>query len=174
MTEEQPKTIRDEIEGLSKAIAELSGEEQKKKKKKRPMRIPFAAKLTRRDMKENYANVLYIRENHNVEFMKLPISEGAVLINDKPYVASTDYVLHYKNKPFLIIPEWGTHPFSKASNLNQAERDQRTNLGYKILLNKMKTESIEPKKRLKVSGWLILTLIILGIIAYYFFNQGGV
>ena len=163
---EESRTLRDEIRKLNESITDLSSDKKKKEKK---FRFPWRARVNKTHAKKGYTSVCYINENRGVNFMKVPIKDGTVMINEIPYLATTDYMLTYKNKPFLIIPSWNTEPFSPGKDLDDAKREKKTAYGYRLLLNKMKSETIEAKKKFGGIG-IILVILALAAAAYYFFG----
>ncbi len=163
---EEEGTLKDEIRMLRESV------EQGNKKKVRKFRLPFSGKIGRGKVKRNYASICYINENREVKFTRAPIEEGIIMIDGAPHVATTDHLLTYRNKPFLIIPSWNTTPFSPQKDLDKAMREKTISVGYRLLLNKIKYEAIKPKSR-GGFGIVIFGLLIAGVAAYYFFGGGG-
>jgi hypothetical protein len=103
--------------------------------------------------------------------MKTPIEEMAIMIKDSPYLATAEHMMTYNNKPMLIVPSWNTTPFSPKEDMNEAEKNQTLNLGYRILLNKMKVEVAGVKKKM---SWLLIVggmALVIGLI--YLISQGS-
>ncbi|MCK9371128.1 hypothetical protein M0R04_14545 [Candidatus Dojkabacteria bacterium] len=166
---EEETTLRDEIRNLGRKLENKKIEEEKHKK----FKFPRVAKLTQKKSKEGYASVCFINENRDVKFLKLPIKEGSVIYNGSPYIASTDYMLNYKNKPFLIIPTWDIAPFSPQKQYDDAFEQKRLNVGYRLVLNTLKSEQIKPKASFG-SAWIWIAVIALvGAGAYYLYQRGG-
>lgn len=148
---DKEKSIRD----LLQQLVDNSGQLEKEKKVKK-FSMPWNIRLFGKGaLKRNYVIVCYINDNKNVQFMKVPISESAMMIKDSPYVAMAEHMLTYNNKPMLIVPSWNTTPFSPKENLDEAEKERTLNLGYRILLNKMKTEVTLAKKKM---SWLVILI----------------
>jgi len=165
MTKEEP-SLRDEIKKLNENFSEVV-----KKKEAKSFFFPFKARLSKKKVSDGYASVCYINENRGVNFMRVPIKEGAIMINGVPHIATTEYMLNYKNKPLLIVPSWNVEPFSPSKNLNEAEKENKLNLGYKLILNTLKSEQIQQKKT--ISGMTIFIIIIVIIIGLYAASKGG-
>jgi len=160
-------TLKDEIRKLNENFQELV-----KKKEAKKFRLPWKARVSKKRAKEGYAGICYINENRSVNFMKVPIKEGTIIINGTPHLATTDYMLNFKNKPFLIVPSWNTEPFSPVENLEEATANKKTTYGYRLLLNTLKSEQLETKKKV---GTAIIILIILAILAGgYYLLKGGI
>ena len=162
------KSLREEIEELKDSVEETK---HGKKKKKPDFKMPFMARVGKKKVKDGFASICYVNENKGIKFLKAPIREGVVTIEGKPHLATTDYVMNYKNKPFMIIPAWNTKPFSPMADLTKAAEDKTTTVGYRLLLNMMKSEQIKQKPAMSMGIIIILLLAIGG--AVYYFTQGG-
>lgn len=164
--EEKEKTKDKSIRDLMQEIVKQNETAEKTKK----FRFGFMDDLKirlfgKKAMKNNYVIVCLINENRHVSFIKVPIKENALMIKDSPYVAMSDHILLYNKKPMLIIPSWSTEPFSPKKDLEEADREKRMNLGYRILLNKMKIEVTSAKKQI---NWLLIVggLAVIGGLVY--------
>lgn len=166
MEEKTELSLRDELRRLSENL-----EESIEKKQTKKFKLPFKGRVNKKKIKEGWASICYINENKGVNFMRVPIKEGTVLINGIPHVATPDYVLNYKNKPFMIVPSWNIEPFSPSKNLNEAQEKNKTNVGYKLILNTLKSEQIQQKPKFNIGIILIILAVIIG--AIYFLNKGG-
>ncbi len=163
---ERPPSLRDSMNELNKNFEELV-----KKKRTRKFGIPWKSRVSKLSAREGYASICYINENRGIKFIKAPIKEGAIIIDGIPHLATTDYMLTYKNKPFLIVPSWNTEPFAPEENLSEAARNKRTTYGYRLLLNTLKSEQLETKK--SISGMTIFILIAAIVAIGYYFTRGG-
>jgi len=164
--EEEKGNLRDEIAKLNENFDELV-----KKKEVKKFRLPFAAKVGRKKAKDGYAAICYINENRGIKFLKAPIREGTIMINGVPHLATTNFMLHYKNKPFLIVPSWNTNPFAPAENVKEAMTEKTTTAGYRLLLNTLKSEQIKQKP--KISFGIIIVILLAIAAGVYYFTQGG-
>lgn len=160
------KPLREEIDELKQLVIEQQAEKTEKK-----FKLPGKARVSKSKAKNNYVTVCFINENREVVFKRVQIKEGTFIHDDTPYLATTDYMLTYKSKPFLIVPAWSIKPFSPEQNYDQATREKNTTVGYRLLLNTMKNEMVSTKKKINIA----VILIILGIIGAvaYFGSQGG-
>lgn len=169
--ENKEKSLRD----LMQELVEQNKKESDKKKNKK-FRFSFFDDLKIRffgkgQLKKNYVIVQYINENRAVSFMKVPIEDNALMIKDSPYMAMSDHILLYDKKPMIILPSWNTEPFSPRENMAEAERNKTLNLGYRLLLNKMKVEVQNTKKKM---NWIMIVggiALIIGLI--YLISKGG-
>lgn len=170
--EEENKGLKDEIRLLRKTIE--SGEiVEKKEKKPKPFKIPWKAKVGKTQSKKNYATVMNILENGDVNFTREQIDGQTIIVDGVPRLATGDVILRYKNKPLIVLPNWSVKPFSLADNYAEVEKQNMNIRGYKILLNKMKQEAISAKKKfaMGVGMWIILGLVIIGAGYYFFFMK---
>ena len=160
--------LKDEIRRLKEKI---DGEENIKEKKGKKFKIPYKGRLNKKNLKDNYVTVLYLKNNHTGEFIKVKIDESATMINGIPRIATTDEIIYIDGKtPLIIQPEWSVKPISISDNYEEAVKKELTSEGFSVLLNKMKKEAIQTKK--KMSGWIIIVIIaVIGIAG--FFLLGG-
>ena len=160
--------LKDEIKRLKDKID--GNIEQPKDKKK--FKIPFKAKVKVNELKKNFVTVLYLKNNHTGEFIKVPIDESSTMINGIPRIATTEEIIYIDGKtPLIIQPEWSVKPISISDNYEQAVKEQLTSEGFTVLLNRMKKEAIISKK--KMSGWLIILIIaVIGIVGFILLGGG--
>ena len=163
---EENKTIREDVEGISKKLDELI--EQKKVKK---FKMPYSAKLGKSKIKKGYVIVQYINENREVTFFKKPIEEGTIMHNETPHLANAKCMLSYKGKPMLIVPSWSIEPFSPQQNMDDAERLKSLSIGYRYVFNRMKNSLISAKK--KMSWAVVIGGIAVIILLGYLISTGG-
>ena len=96
MTDEEEKTtLREEIKRMNQNIEDIS----QKKKNTKGFRFPWNARVSNKKIKDGWASVLYIQENKGIKFLRAPINEGTVMIDDTPHIATPEYILTYKSKP---------------------------------------------------------------------------
>jgi len=164
-----------EERSLKEEMARLSAtfEEMVQKKETKRFRMPFKGWMGRKKVRDGWAIILYINENRSLKFMKAPIKEGTVMIDGAPFLATTDYMLNYKNKPVIIIPSWNVEPFSPQNNLDEATQKAKLNVGYRMLLNRLKSEQIKPKASISI-GMIIILLAVIGGAIWYFTKGGGI
>ena len=162
-----------EKESLRDILEEIKINQKKlvDEKKVKSWKLPWKAKVGKGKLKQGYITVQYINSNNESEFMKVQVSEGAMMIKDAPYIATPDYMLTHKGKPMIIVHADSAEPYSPSKHLEEAEKDKRLQLGNRILLNKMKSESIKPKKPIPW-GIILGGLAVIGIL-FYFLSKGG-
>lgn len=165
---EEETSLKDEIKKMSQNFETLISEGKAKK-----FKLPLKANVNKTKAKENYAGICYINENREVKFIKLPIKEGGIIVDGQPHLATPEYTLTYKNKPFIIVPSWNLKPFSPEENFDDAIRGKHTSHGHRLLLNIMKNETLQLKKKLGL-GALGLGILVIGVIGYLVTRNGGV
>jgi len=158
---------------LKEILMDIQNNQKKliEEKKVKKFRLPWKSKVGKAKIKQGYITVAYINGNKEVEFIRVPVSEGATMIKDAPYLATSEYMLTHKGKPMIIINSESVKPYSPAEHIEEAEANHQLQLGYRILLNKMKSEVIKPKKPTHW-GIVIGGLAVIGIIFYVMSNGG--
>ena len=160
---EEEKSLKEVISELNETLKE----QKAKKEKVRKFGIPFGAKVGKAKVKKGWATVQIIRENRNVDFIKIPIEQQTAIIDGVPRIFTPDEMLSFKGKPFVILPSWSVKPFSPTDNYSETTKQGYAAQGYKLLLSRMKSEIVDGKK--KMSGsiiWWIIGLAALGFIAF--------
>ena len=161
-------------ESLSAKIERLIQMQEKAQgeKKMGKFKLPWGAKLSKANIKKNYVNVIYIKDNKDMNIVKLPIEDETVTIDGLPRVASSDYVMLLNGKPTIIQPSWSIAPFNPTKDITETEAQELSAKGRRLVFAKMKNDIIAPKK---MGGgmmiWIILGLAVLGI--GYYLMKGG-
>ena len=163
---EEGKSLKEELQ----EIKELVKDTERKPKKQREFRIPFKGKVSGKRVRDNWITVMKVNENNNISFARHKIEDQTVMVDNVPRLATGKYVLNYKRKPLMIVPSWSVEPFAPENNYEETEKKNMNIRGYKLLMNKMKTEAIMPTK--KMGGWAIAIggLVIGAIIIYALFT----
>ena len=159
--------LREEL----KEIKELLVETKEKKEKK--FRLPFTKKVSPRSGSKGYITLLKINENGFIDIKKEKIEDQTIMVDGIPRLAPPNVVLHWKKNPILILPSWSVKPFSPADNYEESEKEKMNTKGYKILLDKMKKETVGSKPQMGNMIKWILGLGLLAIIIYAFVTSGG-
>ena len=169
MDDIKEKSMKELIEELVR-----TNKEALENKKKPWFKLPAKAKLNKGHLKKNYVTVMYIKENKECDFVRVPIDESTTLIEGTPRLATAEYTLTHKGKPIIIQPAWSVKPFSPTESYNKTLEDGDSSAGYKLLLNKLKKEVIMPKKG--PGGWLVWVLIAIAVVGvgYYLLKSGGI
>jgi hypothetical protein len=163
----------DEEKSLKEVISELNEtlkETKIAKEKKKSFSLPFGARVGKAKVKKGWATYMVIRENRNVDFIKKPIEQQTVVIDDVPRIATPDEMLSYKGKPFVILPSWSVKPFSPTDNYDATIKNGYASQGYKLLLSRMKSEIVDGKK--KISGSLIWIIIAVVVGGFFLMKSG--
>jgi len=161
--------LQEDIQQIKKVI--LSNKEEKSKKK---FKYPFGTKVGKSQRRKNYVTVLLVNENGTCEFKKHRIDEQTILEKSIPRLATSEYVLFdKKGNPLIILPSWSVEPFSAKKNFNESLNNGSNIKGYSILMNKMKLETINPRKKMGSMAKWIIGLAVAAIIGYALLTGGG-
>jgi hypothetical protein len=153
------------IEGLQAIPAKEEVIEEK------PFKIPFGARVSKGKAKKGWTTVQIIRNNGNIDFKRVQVTDGTVRVDDFPRVATIDYKLTYKGRPFLIVPEWSMKPFSAVENYEETVKEKMNMAGRKIVLSKLEGEQLKKKTGFGGIGWIILLIVGAGV--GWYIMQGG-
>lgn len=156
--------IRDEIK-----IAEAL-----KRVEEKDFRFPFGKKVGRGQKRKNFVTVLILNENGTYIFNKYRIEDQTIMHEMIPRLATTGHVMFdKKGNPMVILPNWSVEPFSPLEHYKQSMIDGSNTKGYQILLAKLLSEQIKPKKPMgNLIKWII-GIGLIGIIAYAFISGSG-
>jgi hypothetical protein len=180
--------------GISEDIKELKDLiKEKEENKPKKLRLPFRAKAGKRKQKRNYVGILKINENGVITPTKQQIIEQTVMVDGIPRLATTDFVLRWnvfrpfslqKQFPLMLLPSWSVKPlkpsdledgkpFNPEEHYKESMEDGSNIKGYKLLMNRMKTETVEAKKGLG-GGWLkwVIGFLVLAVIGYAVLTGG--
>lgn len=160
-----------EIQDELKSIRTLLEEKDKKKEKK--FRLPMSAKVNKSRAKQNWVTVMKINENGHVNFKRFQITKQTIVEEGIPRLATAGYVTYYKNNPLIILPSWSVEPFSPRDHYEKSMIDGSNTKGFQLLMDKMKSETLNPKKPM---GNMIKWIIGIGlavIIGYALITGGG-
>ena len=167
------------IDVIYNKLGDKSAAEEDYKK----FKLPFKAKLGAAKLRKGWVTVLYLNANKNISFGKYIIKDGVVKVNGLYYEAAAENIMIYKNKPFLILPEWNEKPvapntiknpyksFSPSENFKEASENKTLTMGQRYILNAFETDAIKPK--MKLSGSLILWIIIIAAAGYFILKKYG-
>lgn len=158
--------IRQLMEKMAKSQEELIAQ-----KKMKGFKLPFAARISNQKLKRNYITVQYIQDNKEVKFIKAPIDESTITINEIPYLAQSEHIMTHKGKPFITVVAGDTEPLSIPQRLDDASDKKRLTVGYRLLLNKLKTNML--KQKTEINWPLIIGGIFVVIIIGYFLSSGN-
>lgn len=157
MTEEG--TLKDEIRKINENLEKLTS--SGKVKGFKPNK-----KLTNSDLKKNYILGIIIGENKEIKFLKLPVSEGTTTLEGSPRLATKEYLLTYRGKPAIILPEASCKPYCLKEELDEDAKNNLLAVGYRLLMNRQEQGELKAKKG--ISSWMILIIVAaIGVAAYF-------
>ena len=144
---------------------------KEKKEEKKFFKFPRRAKVSKAKARKGWTGVIMLRNNRQMDFMRVPTDEQTTMIEGTPRIATAEDVFYYKGKPVVVYPEWSAKPLSITEHYDQTRREKYNSVGYKLLLNKMKKEVIMTSKA--ISGLAIfIGVIVLAAIGYFAFKGG--
>jgi hypothetical protein len=158
----EEKTIKDELRELKEIVSDTKKEKERVSK---PFRMPWKARLSPRKLRKGYITIAQINENMAVDFIREPIIDGTVKLDDTYHAIEDFDIFNYKNRPFIFIAKNKLNPYNPLEG-------QHETYGQKYVMARMEGERITAKKAL---GWgvSIGILIIVGVIVYALFTGGG-
>lgn len=154
--EKNHKSLKERVETL---------EEKGGKGKAKKFFIPFKARIGKKSMRDGYASVVVIEDNHNIDFRKEKITDGVIQLDDSFHAINPNHIYFYKGKPFIFQPKRKQNPYDPLSGKHET-------YGDKYILAKMEEGKITGKKRKLGWGLTIGGIVILGIIVYSFLTGG--
>jgi len=164
--------LQDELKEIKERLAKQEGEKLPEKKPKK-FNIPFFKRINAKQASQNYVTVIKINENGFLDFKKEKIVEQTIIVDGIPRLATPNYVLHYKKNPCIIQPSWSVRPFSPEDAVKESLNDGSNTNGYKILMARMKSDSLGSKPQ--VSGMVkwVIGIIFAVIVGYALLTGGG-
>ncbi len=137
--------------------------------KGKKFKVPLKHRIFKRQFsKDNYALVIWIRQNGSIDIKKVRIKDNTIKVGDVYYDASASYVLRYKNYPVIIQPEWNikpvgseTQPWKPQENIKKAINNGTLSSAEKFILHAIKMDLVKGKPKLNW-GVILLILAVLG------------
>lgn len=159
--EKSEKTLRDEIREMKGMLDEGS----RKEKKVKPFRLPFKSRLSKSRLRRGYITVAVINDNMAVDFIREPIIDGTIKLEDTFHAVEEFDIFSYKGRPLIFQAK------SKLNPYNPLEGTHET-YGQKYIMARMEGDKIIGKKKIGL-GISIGILIIVGVIIYALFTGGS-
>ena len=157
--EEKEKTLREEILDLKEVVREGT------QKKQKPFKIPFKARLNKAKLRQGYLTIAVINDNMSLDFIREPIIDGTIKLEDTFHAIEEFDIFNYKGKPFIFQPKSKLNPYNPL-------KGQHETYGQKYVMARMEGDRIISKKKIGI-GISIGVLIIVGVIAYALFTGGS-
>ena len=165
MVEQEEKSLRDLL------IDMASKKETVEDNKKKPWKMPWKGKLSKAKARKGYVTVIYLKDNRNMDFVRVPIDEQTTMVDGSPRIATADDVFYHRGKPVIIQPSWSVKPISITDNYEETMKREYGSQGYKLLLNRMKKEVLVTAKT--IGSWaIILVVLAVGALAYFAWKGG--
>ena len=164
MEEQKQTSIRDEIQELKELVSDTS--RKKKGKKIKSFRLPLKAKVNNAKLKKGYVTVVKMEDNFGVDFIREPIVDGTIKLDDTFHAVEEYDIFNYKGKPLIFQPKSKLNPYNPLKGKHET-------YGQKYIMARMEGDKITNKKKLGI-GISIGALIIGAVIVYALFSGGGV
>jgi hypothetical protein len=165
--EERNRSMSEKLDDVLTSLKD--SQEGKKKKKEVKFELPFNIKSgAKAKIKKNYCVVQVINDNGSIDFKMLPIHNNMVHLkeNDSYHVATADYILRYKEYPFMIVPSFDSEPYNIKKNFEEADKEGRLTTWQKYYINVMNLSALKPKMQL---GGKAIFLLVIGAIVFIAF-----
>lgn len=167
MTEDISLTERfKQLEAKQGEIERLVKEGKLKKGK-----LPFKAFISNRRARKGWISILRLLSNGAAYFTRAQIDENIVEIDGQLHVVDPRYIISYKKKPLIILPEWSMYPLSLKEHYERTEADGLKAMGTRHVYNYMKRNLVKEKKKFGF-GVILLVLMVIGGIVWYMYKQG--
>lgn len=155
----EEKSLRDELQDI-KGILE---EQQTKKPKK--FKLPLKARVTKGKLKNGYITIATIHENKAVDFVREPVIDGTIKLDDTIHSIDAMDIFNYKGRPLIFQAKNKLNPYNPLSGINET-------YGQKYVMARMEGDKIIGKKKVGL-GMSIGVLIIVAVIVYALFTGGS-
>lgn len=163
---QSPPTLIELMSNINKNLEELKPTGKIKKWK-----LPFKARVGKSKAKKNWVGTIMINENSTLDMCKLPIDEGVIQKDGVPHLATTDYIMYWKNKPVLIVPKWSIEPISPRKIYEDSVRNKTLSAGFKLIANFLEKGQLDNKKKMGLAPIIILG--ILAAVGYFLYKSGA-
>ena len=161
-------------EKLDKIIALQQG--STKSPDNKGFKLPFGVENgIKSKTKNNYCIVQTIGDNGTVDFKLMPIQNNMIYIaaTDTWHMATSNYILRYKNYPMLIQPTFDSEPFSINKQFNDAFAEGRLTTWQKFYINVMNLSQMKPKMQFSGKTIFIIGILVVIAIAFIVSRTGG-
>lgn len=175
--------IKEDLEKVVSYVEKSQMEESKKKEKK--FKIPFGKKVSNNQRKKNYVTLILLGDNNGLDFKKVQIEDQTFMEDSIPRLAGAGYIYYYKRNPCIILPSWSVEPlsepgdkkilkpFSSKEDFEESLKDGRNTVGYRLLMNRMKSAMMDNKKKIGGALKWALGLGLAALIGYALITGGG-
>ena len=163
--------LQDDLKEIKEKLAKQEAEKHPAKKPSL-FKIPWTKRVNPKQASQNCVTVIKINENGFLDFRKERIVEQTIIVDGVPRLATPEYVLHFKKNPCIILPSWSVKPYSPEDAVKASLEDGSNTKGYKILMARMKSDSLGAKPQSGMIKWVI-GIIFAVIVGYALLTGGG-
>jgi len=164
MDGEKRTSLVSRMEQLEIYLAELDKKKKKKFKLGRKLE-----KLSKVKLKQNYIIVLYLRTNGTILINQYKIEDEKIFIKESGlyHSVTTDSILNYNGKPFVIQPEWSLTPIIPREHALKTQEKGESALPQKVILELSEAGKIKKKSALPFSGKIALLILVAVVFIAY-------
>lgn len=159
---EEEKTLKEQLSEINMKL-----DSQKKK----PFKLPFKARVSKGRIRNGYVIVQVITDNKNIDFVKEPIVNGTIKLEDTYHAVDDLDIFYYKGKPLVHLPKKRLTSYNPMTLQKPLDGSNET-YGQRYVMARMESDKITGKKKFGL-GIGIGVLVILGVLAYAFFGGGA-
>jgi len=168
--------LRELIARNNELLEKVTGD--KKKRRQKDFKLPFTKAFgSPGKIKRGNCLVLSVLNNGSADINWFPIVDGMITLkNGLGYPAGSKYILNYKNKPLMIIPEWNERPFNRFNDFNNALKNGELSYPQRVMgeLAERKALKMDQKKGLGGKLWIFVIIgIIVLVLAYILISKGS-
>lgn len=175
--EDEP-SLREGINKLNKSLEVVLGNGKKVKKLQKNFKLPFGKTFgSSAKIKKGYCLVASVLNNGSVDINWYQINDGIIkLKNGLGYAAGAQYILNYKGKPFMIVPEWSEEPFSPQDHFEKVLTKGELSYPQRVMVELAERKALKLDVKKKFGNvWLFVILGVVGLVlAYVLFSGGGI
>jgi len=164
--------LREDIKRVEEKLDKLMTPDKKGKKESKFI-LPKKAKVSFMKAKKNYVILVKVNDNNNVEFKKVQINEQTIMEDGVPRLATRGSTLYYKKMPMFILPKGSVVPIDFQRIYENSLNDGSNIVGYKLLMNAMKLNTIDEKKKIGSGLKIGIGVIVAIVIGYALLTGSG-
>jgi len=168
---DKPKlSITEKLNAINEKFDEIIKLDKKSGKKKKLFGFSVNTKL-KALAKKNDILVILLKINRGIEALICEVKDGYIKVKDNYHKCSTDFVFLWNGKfPCIILPEWDLQPIGTA-DYYKAAAEGRSSSAAKTIISMIEKKEVLNQK--KLSGKLVIGIIIGAVIVFYILFAGG-
>lgn len=136
--------------------------------KKKWFKMPWKVKNKQKRLaKTGKLQVIFMRENRNIEPLVCPMEDGMIKLNGKFYNAAEAFVYLWLGKfPTIVLPEWSLVPVGQ--QFDELEDKTKSVYAETHIIAAMQKAELEDKKKIssKTIIWILIVAIVVGYLLF--------